>query len=417
MKHPLTLTTFALALLLASCGGSEGASSSTLPSTQPEESSSLSSQSSEDSSETSSPSLEETTSESSLTSETSSLESSSDETSSSSEESSVSSEESSSIEESSSEESSSVEEVYGIRLVTSGSGFSVHFLDDALDLNDVEPETEISFTLSPLADYYVLSGVKATIDRGPLTLTETEGVYSFVMPYYDVTITVTGTRLYGVETVAEHATVTFLNEIKPYYASGERIRFTAVPEEGYVLDEVRYSFSGYDGKLTADSEGIYEFGMPSSQATITCVTSAVIDSSSDPWAGKSATYTGLVRNDTDYKSTFTISFKGNGTFDFRVDTQEYYDDWGEWYEAPIPPTKREWTNNAGWVTDSNVTYAYLPEQNCFSAEVNCHQQNKDTLTFSVSETLVDGVPASITLLKDIGSDAYVRCKNKVLTLQ
>ena len=331
----------------------------------------------------------------------------------SSEESSVSSEESSSI----SEESSSVEEIYGIRLVTSGSGFSVHFLDEALDLNDVEPETEISFTLSALADYYVLSGVKATIDRGPLTLTETDGVYSFVMPYYDVTITVTGTRLYAVETVSGHATVSFLNEVKPYYASGEKIRFTAVPEEGYVLDEVRYSFSGYDGKLTADSEGIYEFAMPSSQATITCVTSAVIDSASDPWAGKSATYTGLVRNDTDYKSTFTISFKGNGTFDFRVDTQEYYDDYGEWYEAPIPPTKREWTNNAGWVTDSNVTYAYLPEQNCFSSEVNCHQQNKDTLTFSVSETLVDGVPASITLVKDIGSDAYLRSKNKVLTLQ
>lgn len=275
----------------------------------------------------------------------------------------------------------------------------------------------MSFTLSPLADYYVLSGVKATIDRGPLTLTETDGVFSFVMPYYDVTITVTGTRLYAVETVSGHATVSFLNEVKPYYASGEKIRFTAVPEEGYVLDEVRYSFSGYDGKLTADSEGIYEFAMPSSQATITCVTSAVIDSSSDPWAGKSATYTGLVRNDTDYKSTFTISFKGNGTFDFQVDTQEYYDDWGEGYEAPIPPTKREWTNNAGWVTDSNVTYAYLPEQNCFSSEVNCHQQNKDTLTFSVSETLVDGVPASITLLKDIGSDAYLRCKNKVLTLK
>ena len=413
MKHPLTLTTFALALLLASCGGSDGASSSALPSTQPEESSSLSSQSSEDSIETSSPLIEETTSESSLTSESSSLESSSGEPSSSSEESSVSSEESSSIR----EESSSVEEIYGIRLATSGSGFSVHFLDEALDLNDVEPETEISFTLSALADYYVLSGVKATIDRGPLTLTETDGVYSFVMPYYDVTITVTGTRLYAVETVSGHATVSFLNEVKPYYASGEKIRFTAVPEEGYVLDEVRYSFSGYDGKLTADSEGVYEFAMPSSQATITCVTSAVIDSASDPWAGKKATYTGLVRNDTDYKSTFTISFKGNGTFDFRVDTQEYYDDWGEGYEAPIPPTKREWTNNAGWVTDSNVTYAYLPEQNCFSSEVNCHQQNKDTLTFSVSETLVDGVPASITLLKDIGSDAYLRSKNKVLTLQ
>ena len=413
MKHPLTLTTFALALLLASCGGSDGASSSALPSTQPEESSSFSSQSSEDSIETSSPSIEETTSESSLTSESSSLESSSGEPSSSSEESSVSSEESSSIR----EESSSVEEIYGIRLATSGSGFSVHFLDEALDLNDVEPETEISFTLSALADYYVLSGVKATIDRGPLPLAETDGVYSFVMPYYDVTITVTGTRLYAVETVSGHATVSFLNEVKPYYASGEKIRFTAVPEEGYVLDEVRYSFSGYDGKLTADSEGVYEFAMPSSQATITCVTSAVIDSASDPWAGKKATYTGLVRNDTDYKSTFTISFKGNGTFDFRVDTQEYYDDWGEGYEAPIPPTKREWTNNAGWVTDSNVTYAYLPEQNCFSAEVNCHQQNKDTLTFSVSETLVDGVPASITLLKDIGSDAYLRSKNKVLTLQ
>ena len=420
MKHPLTLTTFALALLLASCGGTEGASSSTLPSTQPEVTSSHSSQSSEDSSEISSPSIEETTSESSLTSESSSLESSSAEVSSSSEESSVSSEESSvSSEESSSirEESSSVEEIYGIRLATSGSGFSVHFLDEALDLNDVEPETEVSFTLSALADYYVLSGVKATIDRGPLPLTETDGVYSFVMPYYDVTITVTGTRLYAVETVSGHATVSFLNEVKPYYASGEKIRFTAVPEEGYVLDEVRYSFSGYDGKLTPDSEGVYEFAMPSSQATITCVTSAVIDSASDPWAGKKVTYSGLVRNDTDYKSTFTISFKGNGTFDFQVDTQEYYDDWGEWYEAPIPPTKREWTNNAGWVTDSNVTYAYLPEQNCFSSEVNCHQQNKDTLTFSVSETLVDGVPASITLLKDIGSDAYLRSKNKVLTLQ
>ena len=414
MKHPLTLTTFALALLLASCGGTEGASSSTLPSNQSEESSSFSSQSSEDSSDLSSASNEGTTSESSSASESSSLESSSAEVSSSSEESSVSSEESSV----SSEESSSVEEIYGIRLATSGSGFSVHFLDEALDLNDVEPETEISFTLSALADYYVLSGVKATIDRGPLTLTETDGVYSFVMPYYDVTITVTGTRLYAVETVSGHATVSFLNEVKPYYASGEKIRFTAVPEEGYVLDEVRYSFSGYDGKLTADSEGVYEFGMPSSQATITCVTSAVIDSSSDPWAGKKATYTGLVRNDSDYKSTFTISFKGNGTFDFQVDTQEYYDDWGdEWYEAPIPPTKREWTDNAGWVTDSNVTYAYLPEQNCFSSEVNCHQQNKDTLTFSVSETLVDGVPASITLLKDIGSDAYLRSKNKVLTLQ
>ena len=198
MKHPLALTTFALALLLASCGGSDGASSSALPSTQPEVTSSHSSQSSEDSSEISSPSIEETTSESSLTSESSSLESSSAEVSSSSEESSVSSEESSvSSEESSSirEESSSVEEIYGIRLATSGSGFSVHFLDEALDLNDVEPETEISFTLSALADYYVLSGVKATIDRGPLTLTETDGVYSFVMPYYDVTITVTGTRL------------------------------------------------------------------------------------------------------------------------------------------------------------------------------------------------------------------------------
>lgn len=275
----------------------------------------------------------------------------------------------------------------------------------------------MSFTLSPLADYYVLSGVKATIDRGLLPLTETDGVYSFVMPYYDVTITVTGTRLYAVETVSGHATVSFLNEVKPYYASGEKIRFTAVPDEGYVLDEVRYSFSGYGGKLTPGSEGVYEFAMPSSQATITCVTSAVIDSASDPWAGKKATYSGLVRNDSDYKSTFTISFKGNGTFDFQVDTREYYDDGGEWYEAPIPPTKREWTNNAGWVTDSNVTYAYLPEQNCFSSEVNCHQQNKDTLTFSVSETLVDGVPASITLLKDIGSDAYLRSKNKVLTLQ
>lgn len=326
-------------------------------------------------------------------------------------------ESSSSNEDSSSEESSSVEEVYGIKLATSGSGFSVRFLDNALDLNDVEPETEISFTLTPLAEYYVLSGVRASIDRGPLTLTETDGVYSFLMPYYDVTITVTGNRLYAVETVPNHATVSFLNEVKPYYASGEKIRFTATPEEGYVLDEVRYAFDGYEGKLNAGSEGIYEFSMPSSTATITCRTSEVIEATSDPWAGKKATYSGQVRNDADYKSTFTISFKGNGTFDFRVDIQEYYDDWGEWYEAPIPPTKREWTDTLGWVTDSSVTYAYLAGENCFTCEVNCHQQNRDTLKFSVSESLTDGVPSSITLLKDIGSDAYLRSKNKVLTLQ
>ncbi|MGN1261735.1 MAG: hypothetical protein ACI4UT_01535 [Candidatus Enteromonas sp.] len=414
MKHPLTLTTCALALLLASCGGGEPSSTdSKVPPTPSAESSMTVPESSSPDEETSSP-VEQ---ESSDSSESTPDPEPSVETTSESSSESTPEESSSSSEDSSSEESSSVEEVYGVKLVTSGSGFSVHFLDDTLDLNVVEPETEVSFTLMPLAEYYVLSGVRASIDRGPLTLTETDGVYSFLMPYYDVTITVTGNRLYAVETVPNHATVSFLNEVKPYYASGEKIRFTATPEEGYVLDEVRYAFDGYEGKLSAGSDGIYEFSMPSSTATITCRTSEVIDATSDPWAGKPATYSGQVRNDADYKSTFTISFKGNGTFDFRVDIQEYYDDWGDYWEAPIPPIKREWTSTNGWVTDSSVTYAYLADENCFTCEVNCHQTKKDTLTFSVSESLTDGAPSSITLLKDIGSDAYLRCKGKVLTLR
>lgn len=163
MKHPLTLTTCALALLLASCGGGEPSSTdSKVPPAPSSESSMTVPEPSSPEKETSSPVDEESpdSSESTPDSEPSV------ETTSESSSESTPEESSSSNEDSSSEESSSVEEVYGIKLATSGSGFSVRFLDNALDLNDVEPETEISFTLTPLAEYYVLSGVRASIEIG-----------------------------------------------------------------------------------------------------------------------------------------------------------------------------------------------------------------------------------------------------------
>ncbi len=331
-------------LVLVGCSGSGGASSSSASSS--ESKASETSSSSVIQSESSSSSQQETSSssETSSYSSSSSQESSSTESSSSSESISYQSSESSSSEESSSEESSSLEEV-AHSITTKTSGYSVVFSKGATSYKAGE---EVSFTLSSLGAYYSLKSVYY-VEKGtnyPRVSLEPndEGVYSFLMPGFDITLNVESDRLYSVSFSGNHFTYK-IEEEQAYYKSGKTINFSIAIEEGYMLSGsisgTYLSVSSEDsgtksvGIKDGASEGSYYFYMPEGNVTISVPTEAKpVVSEDDPFT-KAVTYVGTysytpTTDYTTYTSTITISFSGDGMLTWGVTYYYETDDWGDW---------------------------------------------------------------------------------------
>ncbi|MBQ2824405.1 MAG: hypothetical protein IJF18_07490 [Oscillospiraceae bacterium] len=106
------------------------------------------------------------------------------------------------------------------------------------------------------------------------------GNYSFTMPAADVIITAEIKAVnYTIETVkAGNGTVTADKETANYQ---DTVTFTAVPDEGYEITEVKYSYLVYDAAedtvitLTPDEEGNYSFEMPAYNVVITVTFKAI----------------------------------------------------------------------------------------------------------------------------------------------
>lgn len=413
MKHS-TLLLLSTSLLLAGCGTPPSSFSSS-------ETSPLPSESEIASSEVSSP-VEETSLPYSQVSEVPSV---SDPLS---EESTIPSIEDTSFVSETIESEESIESSEEVHFVVSKktSGFSLQYADSSFDPNYVLPEQTVSFRLTALEEYYELSGVYYTIESGArFTIQETDGLYSFVMPYMNVTISVESVRNYALNVEAEHATVTFENEVQAYYRSGTRIRFQVAADEGYSLRKVEYTYSSSSFALTEGEDGYYFFSMPSETATLVVTVSQIIDSSSDPWSGKDVTY-GAEKIDSSYSNKYAWSFhfRGDGTFDFRCDVY-YYDDgyYDEWaYEPSLGGPNivyYEWIFSNNRADDKNVTYTYSPDSGYYAATISTgYAGGTATAYFSVSSTLSEkGVPSTITLVNSYSTHEFFPTAGTVFTLR
>lgn len=146
-------------------------------------------------------------------------------------------------------------------VTSSGEGASIVLADGK---TEYEEGDTVSFTVNVNAEYRLLS-----VKVGGETLTATEGVYSFVMPAADVTVTLETQAAYTVSSSGEGASVTFENGTE--YAAGETVTFTVdIPAYCRLISVTA------DGQtLTADAEGKYSFVMPAADCEVVVSSEAV----------------------------------------------------------------------------------------------------------------------------------------------
>ena len=146
-------------------------------------------------------------------------------------------------------------------VTSSGEGASIVLADGK---TEYEEGDTVSFTVNVNAEYRLLS-----VKVGGETLTATEGVYSFVMPAADVTVTLETQAAYTVSSSGEGASVIFENGTE--YAAGETVTFTVdIPAYCRLISVTA------DGQtLTADAEGKYSFVMPAADCEVVVSSEAV----------------------------------------------------------------------------------------------------------------------------------------------
>ena len=245
--------------------------------------------------------------------------------------------------EQSSQESSESEDVLHA-ITTKCSGYSVRFISSG---TSYKAGDEVSFSLTSLGDYYSLKSVYY-VEKGnnyPRTTIDSndEGIYSFLMPDFDITLNVESERLYSITFSGSHFTYE-IEEEQTYYKSGKKINFSLAIDEGYMLSGslsgTYLSISSTDSGAKSlgihendDGDGYY-FIMPEGDATINVpVEAKPVVTEDDPFT-KAVTYAGTYHytptNDssTTYYSTITISFSGDGMLTWGVTYYYETDDWG-----------------------------------------------------------------------------------------
>ena len=201
--------------------------------------------------------------------------------------------------------------------------------------------------MTSLGDYYSLKSVYY-VEKGnnyPRTTIDSndEGIYSFLMPDFDITLNVESERLYSITFSGSHFTYE-IEEEQTYYKSGKKINFSLTIDEGYMLSGslsgTYLSISSTDSGAKSlgihendDGDGYY-FIMPEGDATINVpVEPKPVVTEDDPFT-KAVTYAGTYHytptNDssTTYYSTITISFSGDGMLTWGVTYYYETDDWG-----------------------------------------------------------------------------------------
>lgn len=348
---------------------------------------------------------------------------SSEEPESSSQEEPSSSEETSSREESSLEESS--EEAIAHAITVSGSGYSVEFLTSktAYCLGD-----KVEFTLRAVGSNYSLKGVYYT-EKGtnyPRTsVSEIDGVYSFLMPNFDITLTLDSERLYSISFEGSHYSYT-LSQEGPYFAANTKLSLTLEIEEGYMLTgkptgtylQVSSESSGTSSfGITEESPLHYSFFVPSGNATISVPVEKKPDVSEDDPFTVEATYVGkFYYTDsyyTDYTSTLTVTFTGDGMLDWSLYysyvSSDYGGDYGDYAAFPSigGAVKLESSGPTEVFSYSRKKYSIDKESSTLSFLSPGRLQSQGDKSWSLKISSAkdsSGLPSSLTFVETISSD-------------
>lgn len=279
--------------------------------------------------------------------------------------------------------------------------------------------------LNSLGDYYSLKSVYyvekgLSYPRVEIPKDET-GLYSFLMPDFDVTLNVESERLYSITFSGSHFTPSIAEE-QTYYKSGRTITFSLTLDEGYMLSDklsgTYLSVSSTDAGTKSlgiheseDGEGYY-FIMPEGNVTIAVPTEEKpVIGDEDPFT-KAVTYVGSYSNvdsyNTTYHSTITISFTGDGMLTWGV--TYYYEsddyDWGE-YKAFNPlkeNTRLETSEITTLIATVSKKYTYDAENSLvkFSAPGRIESHGDKSWTLGVSSTKNgDGLPEALTFNETI----------------
>ena len=336
---------------------------------------------------------------------------------------SSSSEEIPSSEESSSGESS--EEAIAHAITVSGSGYSVEFLTSktAYCFGD-----KVEFTLRAVGSNYSLKGVYYS-EKGtnyPRTsVSEIDGVYSFLMPNFDITLTLDSERLYSISFEGSHYSYT-LSQEGPYFAANTKLSLTLEIEEGYLLTgkptgtylQVSSESSGTSSfGITEESPLHYSFFVPSGNATISVPVEKKPDVSEDDPFTVEATYVGkFYYTDsyyTDYTSTLTVSFTGDGMLDWSLYysyvSSDYGGDYGDYAAFPSigGAVKLESSGPTEVFSYSRKKYSIDKESSTLSflSPGRLESQGDKSWSLKISSAKdSSGLPSSLTFVETISSD-------------
>ena len=342
----------------------------------------------------------------------------------SSESAEASSDEGSLSSEESSLEASSSEEALTHSITVSGSGYRVEFLSPKTGYALGE---KVEFTLSALGSEYSLKGVYYS-EKGTVyprtSVTETDGVYSFLMPDFDITLTLDSERLYSVSFEGSHFTYT-LSQEGPYYAANTKLSLVLEIEEGYLLTgkpsgtylPVSGESSGQASfGITEESPLHYFFYVPSGNATISVPVEKKPEIDQDDPFTVPSTYVGeFYYTDsyyTDYTSTLTITFTGDGMLDWSLYYSYVSSEYGGWDDYAAKPSigvavKLESSGPSEVFSYQHKKYSIDKESNTLSFLSPGRLESRGDQSWSLKISSAkdsSGLPSSLTFVETISTD-------------
>ncbi len=284
---------------------------------------------------------------------------------------------------------------------------------------------EVSFTLTSLGEYYSLKSVYYAEKGSSYPRVEISkddaGLYSFLMPDFDITLNVESERLYSISFSGSHFSAQ-IEEEQSYYKSGKTISFVLTLDEGYMLSDepsgTYLSISSTDSGTKSlgiheneDGEG-YRFIMPEGNVTITVpVEEKPVIKDDDPFTTPVTyvgTYSYTASDWTTYYSTITIAFSGDGMLTWGVTYYYEADDYYDWKDFnPLNGNARLDSSSVTVLVNTvSKKYTYDAENSLvkFSAPGRIEREGDKDWTLKVSSSKTsDGLPEALTFNEVIDS--------------
>jgi hypothetical protein len=230
-----------------------------------------------------------------------------------------------------------------------------------------------------------------------------DGVYSFVMPDYDISLRVDVKKMYSVSETLSHTAITYSPAKKDSYKEGENVSFSLAPDTDYELGEVSVAYRE-NGETKPVSftlvSGVYSFAMPDYDTVVSCTSTKIAPVSQDPWKTE-AKYESepTDTSNSDVHIQISVDFLGDGTLTYLLGYFYFDEDIGDW----DPFTTKEEVK-----TPISYTYDSSTELVTFSKDNSDH-------TIKVLTKGADGVPATIAFQENLGNSEYYAVKNAVMT--